>query len=160
MRSIPVLTFVLTCSVVAAACSSSTTTLPGEPLADASTDGARADGSTSDAALADSSTGTDSATDGGACVLMGGVYDKTCVTAADCLMVARGCFCGAQPIIGVAKSAQPAAQACESQAEKSCALGCANAPGHVGEDGQNDEGTGRNLEVLCDLGKCHTALMP
>ena len=97
---------------------------------------------------------------GGSCTLMGSTYDKTCATASDCTTVARGCYCGAQPIIGVAKTAQPAAQTCESQAEKSCALGCANAPGHVGEDGQNDEGTGRNLEVLCDAGKCHTALMP
>jgi hypothetical protein len=75
-------------------------------------------------------------------------------------MVAKGCYCGAQPIIGVAKTAQPAAQTCESQAEKSCALGCANAPGHVGEDGQNDEGTGKNLEVFCDNGQCRTRLEP
>jgi len=98
--------------------------------------------------------------DGGACALVGATYDKTCGTAADCLMVAVGCYCGAEPVIGVAKTAQPAAQACESQAEKSCALGCAKTTGHVGEDGQNDEGTGRNLETLCDAGKCYTALAP
>lgn len=125
-------------------CGSSTSTSSEGGVADASSE----DGTTNDAA----------ADTGDGCVLMGGTYDKTCTTAADCLMVSRGCFCGAQPIIGVAKSAQPAAQTCEHEAEKKCALGCANAPGHVGEDGQNDEGTGRNLEVRCDDNKCHTVL--
>jgi hypothetical protein len=159
MRSLFVLTF--SAAVVVAAGCGSTASAPAGTSADASADGARDDASPNDAAVADADASDGStAADGSACVLMGGIYDKTCATAADCLMVARGCYCGAQPIIGVAKSAQMAAQACESEAQTKCALGCANAPGHVGEDGQNDEGTGRNLEVLCDAGKCHTALAP
>lgn len=75
-------------------------------------------------------------------------------------MLARGCYCGAQPIEGVAKTAQPAAQACESKAEMNCTLGCANFPGHVADDGQNDEGTGRNIQVTCDAGSCYTYLAP
>ena len=159
MRSILVVAFSF--AVVVAAGCGSTASAPGGTSGDASADGARDDASTNDAAVADASTSDGStAADGSACVLMGGIYDKTCATAADCLMVARGCYCGAQPVIGVAKSAQSAAQACESEAQMKCALGCANAPGHVGEDGQNDEGTGRNLGVLCDANKCHTVLMP
>jgi len=34
-------------------------------------------------------------------------------TAADCTLIAKECYCGAQPIIGIAKTAAPAAASCE-----------------------------------------------
>lgn len=115
--------------------------------------------------MIDASTTTDGApvdagSDASDCTLLGGNYDKTCAVAGDCLMVARGCYCGAQPIIGVNKSAQPAAQACETKNQNNCGLGCANFPGHVGDDGKNDEGTGKNIEVYCDNNQCKTRLQP
>jgi len=137
-------------SVALLACDSGSASTSNGASDDASADGGGAD-------AADASPNDATASDAGGC---GGPYDKTCLTADDCLMVALGCYCGAQPIIGVAKSAQPAAQACETDAGATCTRGCANAPGHVAEDGQNDEGTGRNLEVLCDAGMCHTVLGP
>ena len=94
---------------------------------------------------------------GGSCTLMGSTYDKTCATVSDCTTVARGCYCGAQPIVGVAKSAAAAAQACESQAGAMCALCCANFPGRTAEDGKNDV-DGGTVQVLCDGNRCHTVV--
>jgi hypothetical protein len=122
----------------------------------ASSDGASsADGATNDAASSDGG-----ATDSGlACGQLGGNYEsaKACSTAADCTTVARGCYCGAQPVIGIAKSSAAVAQACESKAANQCALGCASFPGQVAEDGANN-GDGGTIIVKCDLSKCHTVL--
>ncbi len=112
-----------------------------------SSDGSGADGAATDSALADSGNG------GNACPGKGG-YDKTCTTLADCDTVSLGCYCGAQPVIGVAKTARQAAQACEEQAAAQCALGCPNFPGQVTEDGTNLDGGA--AQALCDNGKCHT----
>jgi hypothetical protein len=98
--------------------------------------------------------------DGGlACGQLGGTYDgvKACNTASDCTTVARSCYCGAQPVIGISKSASAAATACEAMAGSQCALGCANFPGRMAEDGAND-GDGGAIEVLCDAKRCHTVL--
>ncbi len=107
--------------------------------------------------------GDDAATDGGAALdgaLVCPAYDdtgKACSTAGDCTTVARGCYCGGQPVIGISKSIGAAAAACESDAAAHCALGCANFPGQVAEDGKNNV-DGGTITVLCDNMKCHTVL--
>jgi hypothetical protein len=70
---------------------------------------------------------------------------------------ARGCYCGQQPVIGVAKSAGAAAAACEKQAGENCGLGCANFPGQVAEDGKSPD-DGGTLEVACTANKCVTVV--
>jgi len=125
-------------------------------LDDASPEGAPRDGGAIDSAFTDGSSG-----EGGiACgPLGGGTYDnaKSCKTVSDCTTVARGCYCGGQPILGIAKTSAAVAEACEATAGSQCGLGCANFPGHVAEDGANDV-DGGTIQVLCDLGKCHTVL--
>jgi hypothetical protein len=133
----------------------------------ATTDAATSDGAaTSDAATSDAATSDGAATGDGAatdsgfvCGAAGGTYDgqKACVTVADCTTVARGCHCGSQPVLGIAKSAAVAAEACEAQVAGACPLHCPVMPGHVAEDGVSDR-DGGTITVLCDLGKCHTVL--
>ena len=123
----------------------------GDGGVEGGSDAASGDGATTgDGGLADS---------GFTCGQLGGTYDsvKACATVADCTTVARGCHCGAQPVIGIAKSSASAAQACEAQAASQCALGCANLPGQVAEDGASDV-DGGTITVKCDLGKCHTVV--
>ena len=118
------------------------------------------DGATSDAPFADApSTDGASGEAGLSCGQLGGTYEnaKACKTASDCTTIARQCYCGAQPIIGISKTAAPAATACEMMAGSQCALGCANFPGRVAEDGSNDV-DGGTIEVLCDANRCHTVL--
>jgi hypothetical protein len=86
-----------------------------------------------------------------------GTYSKKCTTVSDCTTVALGCFCGAQPVIGIAKSVAATASACEQTARAGCALGCPNAPGRTAEDNQNDI-DGGTIKVLCDNAECHTVL--
>jgi hypothetical protein len=137
---------------VIAGCSAGIAPASGDGGAEAST----TDGSTTDGSpLTDASNG-DAAI---ACAQLGGLYEnaKACQSANECTTVARGCYCGAQPVIGIAKTFATAAQACETTAASKCALGCANMPGQTAEDGKNDI-DGGTIEVLCDLGKCHTVL--
>lgn len=99
-------------------------------------------------------------TDGGADAASCPAYDdtnKACTTASDCTTVARGCYCGAQPVIGISKSIGAAAATCEANAAAHCALGCANFPGQVAEDGKNNA-DGGTITVLCDQNRCHTVL--
>lgn len=118
------------------------------------------DASVPDASPPDSAT-VDAGVDGGfVCGALGGTYAggvKACASAGDCAMIARGCYCGAQPVIGISKAHLAAAEACEAAARRSCALGCPNAPGRVAEDGRNDL-EGGTLAVACELGECHTLL--
>lgn len=139
------------------ACGGTTSTSSGG-VSDASADGASSDGASTDGASTDGAS-VDAGGDGSdtQCTLLGGTYDKTCGTAADCTTVARGCYCGAQPVIGIAKSAAAAAQACEAKAGRDCALGCANFPGQVAEDGQNNV-DGGTIDVACDGNQCKTFL--
>lgn len=124
-----------------------------------------AEGSSDGSTGSDSPVGTDGATTDGAttdgaveCKLLGGAYDKTCNTPNDCTTVARGCYCGQQPVIGVAKSASLAAAACEKQAGDDCALGCANFPGQVAEDGQSAD-DGGTIQVTCNANRCVTVVV-
>jgi hypothetical protein len=144
----------------AAGCGGGFGTVGGDPDGGGSPEGSpHEDGATADGAVDDSAAITDgSASDGDvACGIKGGTYDKTCASASDCTTVARGCYCGAQPVVGIAKSAGAGAQACETKAGMDCPLGCANFPGHVAEDGQNDEDGGA-IQVFCDNKQCHTAI--
>lgn len=72
-----------------------------------------------------------------------------CLVDADCATVARGCYCGAQPVNGVATKYAEPALACEQAAASSCALGCANEPGEVAQDGKK-VAAGAAIAVRCD----------
>lgn len=129
-------------------------------LGDASADSAPADAAR-DAASADASSGDGAADsgDGGngaVCSVMDTSYSKTCMVAADCGMVGRGCHCGTQPVIGVSKSVLAAATACEADAANKCALGCAVMTGAKAEDGKTDDkGT---IVVVCESKLCRTVV--
>jgi hypothetical protein len=58
-----------------------------------------------------------------------------CGVDSDCTTVAIGCYCGAQPVNGVARKYATTAQSCETTAASSCALGCATQPKQVTQDG-------------------------
>jgi hypothetical protein len=65
-----------------------------------------------------------------------------------------GCYCGAQPAVGISKTSGSAAAACESKAAAACARGCANFPGRVAQDGKTTvDGT---ISVRCSSGTCKT----
>ena len=82
-----------------------------------------------------------------------------CTTNADCTWVAQGCYCGAQPVVGVAVRYATSADACEVEAAQMCALGCANEPGAVAQDGTHVSDI-NTISVRCDLdsagGTCTT----
>src|SRR4051794_21344114 len=86
--------------VIAAGCSAGVAAPTGE-------------GGTSDGSLEDGPHADATFMDGASCGAIGGTYDKKCSTAADCATVSRGCYCGATPVLGIAKTAAAAAQACE-----------------------------------------------
>jgi hypothetical protein len=58
-----------------------------------------------------------------------------CSIDADCTTVVVGCYCGAQPVNGVARRYATTAQTCEDTAASTCALGCVSEPGMVAQDG-------------------------
>jgi hypothetical protein len=72
----------------------------------------------------------------------------SCATANDCGIVAKGCYCGQQLEYGVAMKYLATQAACEQSAANSCALGCANFPGHIAQDGQSDI-DGGTISVRC-----------
>ena len=59
----------------------------------------------------------------------------TCSGDSDCTTYVDGCYCGAQPINGVNVTHATAVRECEVGAAQNCALGCANFPGFIAEDG-------------------------
>lgn len=123
-------------------------------------EGGIGEGGTTDAPFADAPTSDGASQDAGfACGQLGGTYDsvKACATASDCTTIAKGCYCGAQPVIGISRTAASAATACEMNAASHCALGCANFPGRVAEDGMNDVDGGA-IQVQCDANRCNTVL--
>lgn len=58
-----------------------------------------------------------------------------CTVDADCTTVAMGCYCGAQPVNGVARKYATTARSCEDTAASTCALGCATQPKLLAQDG-------------------------
>jgi hypothetical protein len=79
----------------------------------------------------------------------------SCSTAGECGFVARGCYCGQQPVTGVARRYLMSGMACETAAASSCALGCAVQPGQKADDG-NTIPDGTSPSVACDSGMCRT----
>jgi hypothetical protein len=73
----------------------------------------------------------------------------TCSIDADCATVAIGCYCDTQPVIGVARRYATTAQTCEDAAASSCALGCANQPGVVAQDGTKAD-SAATIAARCD----------
>jgi hypothetical protein len=84
-----------------------------------------------------------------------------CARDDECEMVARGCYCGQQPVEGVNRRFAAAAGACQDLARRSCALGCAVFPGRSTQSGQNDA-DGGTIAVRCErdagAGRCWTYL--
>ena len=72
-----------------------------------------------------------------------------CVIDTDCATVAIGCYCGAQPVNGVARRYARTAQSCEDTAASTCALGCASELGMAAQDG-NKVDAGGTVAVRCE----------
>jgi hypothetical protein len=73
----------------------------------------------------------------------------SCSVDADCGTVAIGCYCGAQPVNGVARKYAATAGSCEETAANTCALGCATQPKLVAQDGKMVN-AGTVLGAHCD----------
>jgi hypothetical protein len=86
-----------------------------------------------------------------------------CSVDTDCAIVAQGCYCGAQPVNGVASKYATTAQSCEQTAASMCALGCATQAGMVTQDG-TQAAPGTRLAARCDLstgtGVCKSFVPP
>jgi hypothetical protein len=82
-----------------------------------------------------------------------------CTLDTDCATVEIGCYCGAQPVDGVARRYAFAAQACEDTAAGMCALGCLTEPKLVTQDGKS-AGLDAMVAVHCEAatGTCKTSL--
>jgi hypothetical protein len=98
----------------------------------------------------------DASADAGPCPLYDEA-DKTCIDVSDCTMVARGCYCGQQPIRGIKTARAARATACEAKEADECALGCAQLPGKLAEDGQSDQ-DGGTITVECSVHQCITVV--
>ena len=72
-----------------------------------------------------------------------------CSVDADCTTVAIGCYCGAQPVNGVARKYAVTAGSCEDTAANTCALGCATRAQVVVQDGTMVN-PGTALGARCD----------
>jgi hypothetical protein len=146
--------------VLAAACSGAVSN-PGPTAAnDAGAEGGGDSGSANDGGTGgDGGTAGDGGTvvDGGAACPQYTAADKACMTPADCTTVAKGCYCGSQPVIGISKSIGAVANECERTNAMNCALGCAISSGQHAEDG-NTTDDGGTIAVLCDNMQCHTVV--
>lgn len=103
---------------------------------------------------------SDGGTDGGLSCTRPPAQVAGCNTDDDCASVPRGCYCGARPVVGVARVYAAYATLCEGEAASTCRLGCAVSPGRVAEDGTvlDDGGV---VSVRCEhgdaaLGACRT----
>jgi hypothetical protein len=72
-----------------------------------------------------------------------------CSVDTDCATVVIGCYCGAQPVNGVAHRYATTAQTCEDTAASTCALGCSNELGLVTQDGTKAN-AGATVAARCD----------
>ena len=72
-----------------------------------------------------------------------------CSVDADCATIATGCYCGAQPVNGVARKYMANARTCEETAASTCALGCATESGQVAQDGTKAD-VGSAFAARCD----------
>lgn len=78
-----------------------------------------------------------------------------CQSVADCATVASGCYCGSQPVTGVAQRYADTAQACEATAASTCARGCAVDGNRQAQDGRT-AGDGVTIAVQCASGLCRS----
>jgi hypothetical protein len=141
---------------LAAGCSGTAPTAIDSGIIATSEGGTTDDGSpTPDAAPVDASTDTSSG--GDSSLVCPGSYSKSCTTVADCTTVAKGCYCGKQPIVGISSGAAKVANTCEQNNQSHCALGCANQAGQVAEDGKSTD-DGGTIQVRCDTNICHTVV--
>ena len=72
-----------------------------------------------------------------------------CSVDADCATVAMGCYCGAQPVNGVARKYSMTAQACQDTAASTCSMGCATEAKMLVQDGTKAD-AGVKLGARCD----------
>ena len=72
-----------------------------------------------------------------------------CATDADCATVEVGCYCGPQPVNGVAVKYAQAAQSCQDAAASACALGCLNELMLQTQDGKK-AALGTPVAARCD----------
>ena len=72
-----------------------------------------------------------------------------CATDADCATVEVGCYCGAQPVNGVAVKYAQAAQSCEDAAARACLVGCLNELKLQTQDGKK-AAPGTPVAARCD----------
>jgi hypothetical protein len=72
-----------------------------------------------------------------------------CSDDSDCTTYFDGCYCGAQPMNGVDVTHAAATRTCEAAAAEHCALGCANFPGFIAEDG-NMVDSSAMISVHCE----------
>ena len=105
--------------------------------------------------------GADASADATTCPLPASAAD--CVTDDECATIARGCYCGAQPVDGVKRRSVEAAAVCEARSGAACALGCAVFPGQRTQDGQTVT-DGGVVAVRCardgGVGRCATYARP
>jgi hypothetical protein len=74
---------------------------------------------------------------------------SACTTDADCATVEVGCYCGPQPVNGVAVKYAQAAQSCEDAAASACELGCLNELALKTQDGKK-AALGTRVAARCD----------
>ena len=72
-----------------------------------------------------------------------------CTTDADCATVELGCYCGPQPVNGVAVRYAQTAQSCQDTAASACALGCLNELALQTQDGKK-AALGTPVAARCD----------
>jgi hypothetical protein len=72
-----------------------------------------------------------------------------CSSDADCELVALGCYCGPQPVNGVATRYAGPAHACEGEAASTCRLGCSIDSHLLAQDGRKGD-SGATIAVRCD----------
>ncbi|MFO0669447.1 MAG: hypothetical protein U0235_07465 [Polyangiaceae bacterium] len=120
-------------------------------------DGASGDGGAAgDGAITDGPTASDGGTPDAAypCSAGGGpsggvpLTYATCNSESECALVDLGCYCGGQPVVGVAKSFEAEAAACEATHAKTCALGCPVMDGFSTQDGKTPASRGV-IKVRC-----------
>jgi hypothetical protein len=72
-----------------------------------------------------------------------------CSVDTDCSTVAVGCYCGAQPVNGVARKYATTARSCEETSASACALGCASELALMTQDGTKAK-VGTTVAARCD----------
>lgn len=103
----------------------------------------------------------DGSVDAVACPLP--VSAAACGADDECTSIARGCYCGDQPVEGVNRRYAEAAGVCEARSRMLCAVGCAMSLNQRTEDGRT-VADGGVIDVRCvrdgGEGRCVTSVRP